>query len=210
MRILLAEDHDASRSALRAWLTTRGHEIVAVGDGAEAWKILSADDPPRMAIVGWSMPHLDGIELCRRVRATSDLKAVYLILVSSQNHKQHLLQGLWAGANACLGKPLDPDELEAQIHVGGHVVQLHSDLAARLTELQDAFAKVKQLQGLLPMCTYCKSIRDDQEYWHRVEQYIGAHTKAQFSHGICPECWKNVVEPQLEASGLLSQMKASM
>jgi phosphoserine phosphatase RsbU/P len=61
---------------------------------------------------------------------------------------------------------------------------------------------VKQLQGILPICTYCKKIRDDANFWQRVEAYISAHSDARFSHGICPQCWDSVVVPQFNELGL--------
>ncbi|HXF04338.1 MAG TPA: hypothetical protein VNM72_02865, partial [Blastocatellia bacterium] len=66
-------------------------------------------------------------------------------------------------------------------------------------QLQEALARVKQLQGLLPICSYCKKIRDDQNYWIQVEQYIAEHSDAQFSHGICPDCYRQYVQPELDA-----------
>jgi len=67
-----------------------------------------------------------------------------------------------------------------------------------VAELQTALAEVKTLQSFLPICSYCKSIRDDENYWHAVEEYISDHTNTRFSHGICPRCYTNVVEPQLK------------
>ena len=85
-------------------------------------------------------------------------------------------------------KPFDHGELRARVQVGARVVQLQSALADRVKELEDAIANVKQLQGLLPICSYCKKIRDDGNYWHRVESYITGHANVRFSHGICPDC----------------------
>jgi hypothetical protein len=65
-------------------------------------------------------------------------------------------------------------------------------------ELQQALEQVKRLQGILPICGYCKKIRDDQDYWQSVDSYITSHSEAQFSHGICPACYKDVVEPEVE------------
>ena len=79
---------------------------------------------------------------------------------------------------------------------------MQAELAARVRELEDALARVKQLQGLLPICSYCKSIRDDKNYWHQVETYVRSHSEAEFSHGICPGCWEKVVKPQLVKQGI--------
>jgi sigma-B regulation protein RsbU (phosphoserine phosphatase) len=196
MRILIADDDDVSRLALKAMLTKRGHEVVPTSDGNEAWQAFQVDDPPKLAILDWLMPGIDGVELCRRLRALANFKAVYLILLTSRGSKEHILEGLRAGANDYVTKPFDHEELEARIGVGVQVVQLQSELAQRVSELEVALAQVQQLQGLLPICSYCKRIRDDQDYWHQVERYIGCHANVRFSHGICPDCWKEVVEPE--------------
>ena len=70
-----------------------------------------------------------------------------------------------------------------------------------LQSLQAAFAEVKELQTILPICVYCKNIRNDGNYWQTVEAYISHHTKTQFTHGICPSCYENVVEPQFGETG---------
>jgi phosphoserine phosphatase RsbU/P len=208
MRILIADGNDASRLALEAVLAKQGHEVVVTTNGDDAWKTLLVEDRPRMAILDWIMPGVTGVEICRRVRSAPELKSLYLLLLASPENKKNLLSGLGAGANDYVNKPFDFDELEARVFVGAQMVQLQSQLEERAAELQDALSRVKQLQGLLPICSYCKSIRDDQDYWHRVEHYIGSRSEAQFSHGICPECWKKVVEPELQKMGLPVQDKS--
>ena len=79
------------------------------------------------------------------------------------------------------------------------VVELQHSLSARVRELEDALSQVKRLQELLPICCYCKKIRDDRNYWQQVEAYISAHSSVQFSHGVCPECYEHVVKPEMEA-----------
>jgi len=99
-------------------------------------------------------------------------------------------------------KPFDHRELQARIRVGQRVVELQKALMNRLRELEEALSKVKQLQGLLPICSYCKKIRNDQNYWENVEQYISIHSNAEFSHGICPVCYEKVTR---ELDGLKGQ-----
>jgi len=84
------------------------------------------------------------------------------------------------------------------VQVGARVVQLQRSLAERVRELEDALSQVKRLQGLLPICSYCKKIRTDQDYWEQVEDYLSEHTEVQFSHGICPHCYEQYVKPKLE------------
>lgn len=202
MRILIADDDDVSRMELAALLKRHGHEVVAVADGTEAWAILQGEDSPRLVVLDWLMDEMDGIEVCRRIRERPELRNVYLILLTSLGDKEHLLAGLNAGANDYVAKPFDREELLARIRVGEQMVGLQDELATRVHELENALAEVKQLQGLLPICSYCKSIRDDKNYWYKLETYIKSHSKVVFSHGICPDCWEKVVKPQCQEEGI--------
>jgi phosphoserine phosphatase RsbU/P len=202
MRILIADDDDVSRLQLEALLTRHGHDVIAVSDGTEAWKAMQGDDPPRLVVLDWLMDEMDGVDVCRRVREIPSLRGVYLILLTSRRDQAHVLAGLQAGANDYVTKPFDRDELLARVRVGDQMVSLHAELAARVHELEDALVRVNQLQGLLPICSYCKSIRDDKNYWHQVETYVRSHSEAEFSHGICPNCWEKVVKPQFLKQGI--------
>ncbi len=202
MRILIADDDDVSRFMLEAMLTRRGHDVVCAVDGEEALQILTGANAPKLAILDWLMPRLDGVEVCRKVREVPRLKTTYLILLTVRGGKTHLIEGFKAGANDYITKPFDWEELDARVNVGRQVLALQEELSTRVDQLEVALGRVKQLQGLLPICGYCKSIRDDQNYWHEVEAYLGAHTDAKLSHGICPACWVKTVEPELLKNGI--------
>jgi CheY-like chemotaxis protein len=138
------------------------------------------------------MPGLDGAEVCRRVRRDMPNANMYLVLLTSLGSGQDVVSGLDAGADDYVTKPFDVDELRARINVGVRVVSLQEKLSQRVLELQAALANVKQLHGLLPICSYCKRIRGDDQYWQQVESYIAARSDAQFSHGICPPCYEKL------------------
>jgi sigma-B regulation protein RsbU (phosphoserine phosphatase) len=208
MKVLIAEDDPVSRRVLAATLDKFGYEVVVAADGAEAWGALQGADTPHLAILDWMMPEIDGIELCRRVRATPTSTPPYLILLTAKSGKEDVVAGLDAGANDYLIKPFDRAELRARVQVGAHVLELQGNLAERVRELETALSQVKQLQGLLPICSYCKKIRDEQNYWQRVESYLSEHAQVEFSHGICPDCYRTVVQPQL-AEMSLSHKKAT-
>ena len=201
MKVLIAEDDSILRRVLVATLGKFGYEVVIAADGAEAWAALQSADAPLLAILDWMMPEIDGVELCRRVRALPTATPPYLILLTAKSEKADVVTGLDAGANDYLTKPFDRAELLARVQVGAHVLELQGNLAARVRELEVALSHVKQLQGLLPICSYCKKIRDEQNHWHRVESYITQHAEVQFSHGICPSCYTDVVQPQLDEIG---------
>ncbi len=197
MRILIADDDPVSRRLLQLTLTNWCYEVMAVHDGQEAWQTLRQADAPSLAILDWMMPGLDGPEVCRRVRQTPTLSPIYIILLTSKTQKEDIIAGLQAGADDYLTKPFDAQELQARLQVGMRVMQLQSELAQRVKELEAALTKVKQLEGYLPICSYCKKIRDDDNYWQQIENYISAHSEALFTHSICPDCYQKHIEPEL-------------
>lgn len=188
MRILIAEDDPTSHRVLRMVLEKWGHDVVCCRDGGEAWNALSAADAPRMAILDWMMPELDGVALVRRIREDSRLRSMYLILLTAKGRKDDLVEGLGAGADDYLVKPFNRDELAARMSVGERVLGLQAQLQDRIGQVEDALAQIKTLRGLIPMCAGCKRIRDDGGYWQQVEAYVSEHSEARFSHGLCPEC----------------------
>ena len=200
-KVLIAEDDPVPRLMLERALVDWGYEVVVARDGNEAWEIMRQPDAPKLGIVDWMMPGLDGVELCRKVRTVPQSTPAYLILLTSRDHKKDIVTGLQAGANDYVSKPFDRQELEARLAVGRNVVDLQMAVAQRVHELENALAQVKQLQGLLPICCYCKKIRDDQNYWQQVETYFLDHLEVRFSHGICPDCFHAAMGEKLEPAG---------
>ena len=188
MKVLIAEDDLTSRTLLEATLRERGYEVTSCSDGNAAWAALHSADSPQLAILDWMMPGMDGIEICRRARELIRRIPLYIILLTIMSRKQDIVAGLNAGADDYVTKPFDNDELRARIQAGQRIIQLQTAVADRVRELEDALEHIKTLQGVLPICMHCHKIRDDQESWQRLEEYIQEHSDAQFSHGLCPEC----------------------
>lgn len=188
MRVLIADDEPISRRLLESALQREGVEVVSVADGEAAWATLQDPGAPRLAILDWMMPGLDGVEVVRRLRGRGDAPYVYAILLTSKDSKEDLVSGLNAGADDYLVKPFHAAELGSRLRAGQRIVELQAALGAKVEELQEALAHVKTLQGLLPICMHCKRIRDDGDTWHRMETYISAHSGAMFSHSLCEEC----------------------
>jgi phosphoserine phosphatase RsbU/P len=188
MRILIADDDVVLRHALRAYLAKWEYEVVECADGDAAWRMMREPSPPPMAIMDWNMPGVDGPALCQEVRETPALSGMYIILLTSNASKQDMITGLESGADDYIVKPFDWDELKARLRIGNRIVSLQQALGARVNELQQALSSVRVLSGLLPICAYCKRIRDDKDYWQQIEHYLSVHSDARFSHGICPEC----------------------
>lgn len=198
MRILVAEDDAVSRLLLETHLRAWGHEPVTTTHGTAAWEAMERDDAPALAILDWMMPGLDGVEVCRRARARTGARPLYIILLTARANRQDTVAGLDAGADDYVTKPFDAAELRARVAVGVRVVELQTELARRIADLEQALARVDQLHGILPICSYCKKVRSDADSWQQVEAYVSAHSAVRFSHGICPDCVKTVMQPQID------------
>jgi sigma-B regulation protein RsbU (phosphoserine phosphatase) len=199
LQVLVADDEPVSRTVVGAMLKKAGYPVVYAPDGEQAWKQLDCDDPPSIALLDWEMPGLQGPEVVQRIRARQSPSPTYVILLTSRDSSADIVQGLRAGADDYVTKPANEDELVARVNVGARVVQLQTALEDRVRSLEEALANVKALQTLLPMCAYCKSIRNDQNYWEKVETYFTQHSNVSFTHSYCPNCYERFVRPELEA-----------
>jgi phosphoserine phosphatase RsbU/P len=187
-RVLVAEDDNATRSALVRLLEHHGFEVTEAADGQAASRVLFGPNPPQIVLLDWEMPHLDGIYLCCAVRSIPASPYTYMIMVTARDGAKDVLAAFGAGADDFLSKPVDSANLLARLRCGERVIELESRCAQRISELERAVDEVRQLKRLLPICMYCKKVRDDGDYWQEIETYIHAQTGTDFSHGICPEC----------------------
>jgi phosphoserine phosphatase RsbU/P len=183
LNILVAEDDPGSRMLLEAVLRGLGHRARLTPDGRAAWTAF-LEQQPDVLIADWMMPTIDGLELTRLVRGQRGRTYTYVILLTALHGKEFLLEGMRAGADDYLTKPLDEDELAARLEV-----------ARRILALQE---RVERLEGLLPICSYCKRIRDEHESWLPIDEYLVRRTDARFTHGLCPECRTTHVQPILD------------
>ena len=170
---------------------------------------------PTVILQDLIMPGVDGLTLVRQYRANPATKDLPIIVLSSKEDATVKSEAFTAGANDYLVKLPDKIELVARIrlHSNAYANQLQRDEAYRALresqrqlllsnaellslnqKLEDALSKVKQLSGLVPICSYCKRIRTDENYWEQVDRYVMQHSEVQFSHGICPSCYKTVLE----------------
>jgi DNA-binding response OmpR family regulator len=149
-----------------------------------------------MVLLDLGLPRKSGLDVLKTLRAGgADLPVV---VITARDGVADRIAGLDAGADDYIVKPFEREELHARVQVGFRMLELQAALADRVRELEEALTRVKQLQGLLPICSYCKKVRDDQNYWQQVETYIEGHSDAQFTHGICPDCRQKYVEPELD------------
>ena len=158
--------------------------MVEAHDGTEALNRL-AREPVRVVESDWLMPSMDGLELCRRVRSRSAQEYVYFILLTSATASvENQREAADAGVDDFLNKPLDVNELWMRLRVAERILSFAT--------------QVRQLEAFLPICSYCKKIRDDQNYWTQIESYINERTGTDFSHSVCPDCYQRVVIPEIE------------
>lgn len=174
MKVLIAEDDRTSRALLIGALTKLGYEPVEAADGGTAWDALGRTGA-RIVVSDWVMPDWDGLELCRRVRARKGEPYVYFILLTGKMlGPGRYREAMEEGVDDFLTKPLDVDALRIRLRVAERIVQL--------TE------RVRNLEGILPMCAYCRRIRDERGAYQSLEDFVSDKTPAQFSHGVCPDC----------------------
>lgn len=184
MKILIAEDDLISRKLLTTTLQQFGHEVVAFEDGQAAWQSYNKD-PFRVIVSDWLMPNLDGLDFCRRVRNRPSTEYTYFILLTANvQGKDTYLEAMQAGIDDFLAKPLDRDQIWMRLRVAERILRYTT--------------QISQLESMLPICSYCKKVRDESDYWTQVESYISVRTGASFSHSVCPDCYESVVRPQLE------------
>jgi signal transduction histidine kinase len=148
MKILIADDNAFYSCMLEAALKSWGYEVVSVRDGVEAWRVFQEPDHPRLALVDWMMPGMDGVELCRRIRATPATASVYVIMLTVKEGKENVISGLKAGADDYVLKPFHLEELQTRIGVGLRIVDLQASLADRVKELEQALSGAQKMEAV--------------------------------------------------------------
>jgi sigma-B regulation protein RsbU (phosphoserine phosphatase) len=172
--LILAVDDTPSDLALLAQILEReGYSLALAKDGSQALDI-AAKEKPDLILLDIFMPGMDGIEICRRLKADPATQEIPVIFVTSQSGSDEVLAGFEAGAVDYVTKPFRIPELLARVHVQA--------------ELRRVQREIRTLRGILPTCAHCKKIRDEKGIWHSIESYISQHSEAHFSHGICPDC----------------------
>jgi len=184
MRILVAEDDVISRKLIVTTLSQFGHDVVSFDNGQRAWDAFN-ESPFRVIVSDWLMPGVDGLDFCRQVRKRPQTEYTYFILLTANvQGKESYLEAMQAGIDDFLAKPLDRDQIWMRLRVAERILKYTT--------------QISQLESMLPICSYCKKVRDDNNYWQQVETYITRRTGANFSHSVCPNCYDTVIKPQLE------------
>ena len=200
VRVLVAEDDYLVCQDIVRTLTAMGYEVVGTAlDGEKAVEAVCRLRPD-VVLVDIEMPHLDGLSAARKIRECCPTPVVILTAYES---KDFLTKASEQGVAAYLTKPPDPQQIERAIIIAiarhkdlmelhrlhAEVAEKNGELAAQNERLEKTLAEVKTLRGLIPICMYCKKVRNDSGFWENVEMYVRQRTEAEFSHGLCPECF---------------------
>jgi sigma-B regulation protein RsbU (phosphoserine phosphatase) len=184
MKVLAVEDDNVSRTVLRQSLVRLGHEVIEAADGEEGWNAWLREKP-RVVVCDWQMPGLDGLDLCRRLRSQPSQEYVYFMLLTGRGDSaQNRRDAADAGVDDFMPKPVSMSALWMRLRVAERILRYTTQL--------------HRLEEMMPMCSYCKKIRDDRNYWQQIESYINERTGTEISHSVCPDCYKRVVIPELE------------
>jgi len=174
MKIIIVDDEPVARAVLQRALEVLGHEVIVTSTGLEAWEVFDRE-PVRLVVSDWKMPGLDGLGLCEKIRARKKTLYTYFILLTAQDTRsENYKLAMNAGVDDFLTKPFDRAAIEMRLRVADRILQYTTE--------------IRQLQGLIPICAYCRKIQNDANYWQAVETYISEQTGSNFTHGMCPEC----------------------
>ena len=185
-RILAVDDEYVNTQLIKSVLREE-YDILTALNGYEAINLLKQYNPD-LILLDVMMPDLNGFEVCKIIRSFTDFDTIPIIFLTALDTQDGALQGLELGGIDYLTKPVNRDLLK--LRVRNHIEsKRRNDLVKeQRDQLEAALARVKQLEGIIPICMFCKKIRDDQQSWHQLEAYISDHSEALFSHGICPHC----------------------
>ena len=205
MSILIVDDSPDQQALLRSILGKAGHSDILTADSAKsAFATLRLEDqvfPPSVDLILMDilMPEQDGVEACREIKRRDHLRDIPIIMVTAKTDHSNLQAAFSAGAVDYITKPVNNIELLARVSSALTLKQEMDCRKARELELrrsnealQKALKEVKVLRGLIPICASCKKIRNDSGFWQQLEEYLGEHSEAEFSHGLCQPCIKKL------------------
>ena len=186
MKVLIVEDNAPTRRVLKTTIEALGYEVTAVEDGRKGFDEWSSGEFS-IVVSDWMMPEMDGLSLCRAIRGMHRQRYTSFIMVTALGGQQNYREAMEAGVDDFMTKPFDEGQLQARLMVAERVATLHQH--------------VSTLEGLLSICSYCKKIKEG-DGWKPLERYVSEHSDARFSHGVCPECFKKIVGPEMSRLGV--------
>ncbi len=195
---ILVTDDDPDILELNSTILRKvGYEVYEASTAKETLEMVRTHRPD-LIILDVILPDMRGTRLCRMIKDDPDLRGPFIILMSGvQISSNNQAKGLNVGADGYLVKPVSRKEFIARVqamerikHAEDALMETKREQEATIEKLQKALEEIKTLRGLIPICAWCKKIRDDEGYWDELEVYLSKHSEAVFSHGLCPECSK--------------------
>jgi len=197
--VLIIDDEPLSVKILCHQLE-RDFDVITADGGAAALQIVSHTIPD-IILLDIVMPEMDGYQVFNAFRVIPALTEVPILFITASDDEIFEVRGLEMGPGDYIHKPFNPDLIRLRINNHLAFSQKRSELFRRNQVLEETVANMKQLEGVIPICMYCKKIRDDEDSWNQLETYISKRSGARFSHGICPQCadeQKKIVKIQLK------------
>ena len=189
--IMIVDDIIENVELLMELLSKEGFVVRTANEGELALRSISAK-APELILLDIRMSGMDGFEVCARLKTEATTSHIPVIFISAFGDDKQKVKGFEVGGVDYVTKPFSPAEVLSRVK--NHVLlrRTQAELENRAIELETALAQVKRLNSLLPICSSCKKIRDDQGYWQQIEDYISEHADVDFSHSICPDCMREL------------------
>lgn len=185
--LVVEDDPDVLFSTVRV-LRKDGYKVVEAETGEACLKKVEEDDPD-LILLDVDLPDILGTEICTKLKNDPAHKKKFIMMISGKNVLSHeQADGLDAGADGYIARPVSNRELKSRVYSMARLIRSERKCDQYISELEQAFEKIKVLSGIVPICMHCKQIRDDKGYWNKLEVFIQKHSEAQFSHGICDAC----------------------
>lgn len=211
-KILVVDDIIKNIQLLGSILGKEGYAVSYATDGAKALEMAVAE-PFDLILLDVMMPEMDGFEVCRRLKQNPETEGIPILFLTAKSEQDDIVRGLQEGAVDYLTKPFNTAELLARVKTHMTLQEAKADLVRNKAELerknralerllaenQKALSEIKTLRGILPICSGCKKIRDDEGYWTQIEAYVQAHSLAEFSHSLCLDCAKKLYPDYADA-----------
>jgi PleD family two-component response regulator len=189
---ILAVDDEHINLGILGELLKTDYDVYVAKSGEKALELASSIDSLDVILLDIVMPEMNGFEVCKALKTSAETRDLPVIFLSTRAQTNDLVEGFDVGAVDYLTKPFQPAELLSRVRTHIELQRIREEQKNLIAELKQALDEVKLLSGLLPICAWCKSIRDDKGYWNQLEAYLSSHSEVKFSHGICPRCVQKI------------------
>lgn len=190
VKVLVVDDEQDIRFATARILKSSGYDVSEAATGAQCLEVAKRVRPD-LILLDVVLPDTAGTDICRQIKGDPELGSTFVVMISgSKTSSIEQAEGLDIGADGYIARPISNQELKARVNAMVRILAAERERDRVILELKEALSEIKRLSGLLPICMFCKKIRDDKGYWNQLEAFIVERSEADFSHSICEECVK--------------------